>query len=133
MASTGDSETILGRPSVPDSGRSWHNADGVLDNWSRREWSHGLQLEKLEELDSLSVETENNLYEITVLSPFTGEVMVRGGSFFPRRTPVHLSGSSLGGSFLKLRGIYIGYNLEFQHDGRRIVTSRVRAIGMVVE
>ncbi len=114
-------------------GSSWHNADGILDNWSKREWSDGLQIESLEDLDSLCVQTENNTYEITVLSRHTGEVMVRGGHFFPERTPVHLAGSSMGGSFLKLRGIYLGFNLEFQFDGRRIVTSRVKSIGMVVE
>ena len=39
----------------------------------------------------------------------------------------------MGSSFLKLRGIYLGFNFEFQYDGRRIVTSRVKSIGMVVE
>jgi len=34
----------------------------------------------------------------------------------------------MGGSFLKIRGIYVGFSLEFHADGRAIVTSRVRSI-----
>ena len=52
--------------------------------------------------------------------------MVRGGRFFPEFTPARLAGSSLGGSFLKLRGIYVGFNLEIHFDKRLIITSRVR-------
>ncbi len=126
-------KTIIGQSPVGADRSSWHNADGILDNWSKREWSDGLQIETLDDLDCLCVKTENSTYEITILARHSGEVMVRGGQFFPERTSVHLAGSSMGGSFLKLRGIYLGFNLEFQHDGRRIVTSRVKSIGMVVE
>ena len=126
-------KTIIGQPSAGTERSSWHNADGILDNWSKREWSDGLQIDTLDDLECLCVKTENSTYEITILSRHSGEVMVRGGQFFPERTSVHLAGSSMGGSFLKLRGIYLGFNLEFQHDGRRIVTSRVKSIGMVVE
>ena len=42
--------------------------------------------------------------------------LLRGGSFRDR-TPVQLSGASLAGSLLKLRGIYTGLNMEFGHDG----------------
>ncbi len=126
-------KTIIGRPTLGTDRSAWHNAEGILDNWSKREWSDGLQIETLDDLDCLCVKTENSTYEITILSKHSGEVMVRGGQFFPERTAVHLAGSSMGGSFLKLRGIYLGFNLEFQYDGRRIVTSRVKSIGMVVE
>lgn len=85
----------------------------------------------MEELESLCVRTENNTYEITILCPKTGEILVRGGQFFPERTVAHLAGSSLGGSFLKLRGIYVGFSMEIHHNRRRIVTSRVRTIGLV--
>ncbi len=133
MNRPGDStDTAIGLRATPDRS-AWHASDTILDNWSKREWRDGVQVESLADLDSLCVRTENSTYEIMILSGHTGEVMVQGGRFFPRRTPVHLAGSSLGGSFLKLRGIYIGFNLEFQVEGRRIVTSRVRSIGMVVE
>jgi hypothetical protein len=44
-----------------------------------------------------------------------------------------LAGSSLGGSFLKLRGIYVGFSLEIHFDKRLIITSRVRKIAVPVE
>ena len=38
---------------------------------------------------------------------------------------MELLGASFGGSFLKLRGVYLGLKIEFLHNGQRIVTSRV--------
>jgi len=134
MRSAGDSDsTLINIPFPVHENKTWHNRDGILDHWSTQEWKRGIQLESLEELDTILVTTENTPYEITILSGHTGEVLVRGGSFFPEWTSVHLAGSSLGGSFLKIRGIYVGYSPEFQHDRKRIVTSRVRSIGKVVE
>ena len=44
-------KTIFGGTAPKRSdGSSWHNADGILDNWSKREWSDGLQIESLEDL-----------------------------------------------------------------------------------
>lgn len=80
------------------------------------------------DLELLSVRTMNSTYEITILSAPTGEVMVRGGRFFPEYTNARIAGSSLGGSFLKLRGVYVGFNLEIYADGTRIVTSPVKSI-----
>ena len=133
VRSAGDSDsTLINVPPPVHENKTWHNREGILDHWSSQEWKRGIQLESLEELDTILVTTENTPYEITVLSGHTGEVLVRGGSFFPEWTSAHLAGSSLGGSFLKIRGIYVGYSLEFQHDRKRIVTSRVRSIGKVV-
>ena len=102
-----------------------------LDWWSEHAWSEGLQIDRMENLESLCIRTENSTYEITVLSKETGKILVRGGRFFPEWTRAHLSGSSLGGSFLKLLGIYLGFNMEFHHGRQRIVTSRVRSIEFV--
>lgn len=55
----------------------------ILDAWSDSEWNHGVQIDQIEELTTLAVQTSNNLYEITVLNGHTGEVLVRGGEFFP--------------------------------------------------
>ena len=101
-----------------------------LDVWAKRSWADGLQVDRLETLDTLNFQTQNSIYEITILCPKTGEVMVRGGRFFPERAIAFLAGSSLGGSFLKLRGIYPGFKIEFGSGGRRIITSRVRSIEM---
>lgn len=96
--------------------------------WSEQEWTGGVDLGALAGLEQFTVLTKNTSYEITVLSPATGEVLVRGGRFFPEHTRVHLAGCSLGGTFLKMRAIHAGFLMEFLHEGRRIVTTRVREI-----
>jgi hypothetical protein len=55
-------------------------------------------------------------------------VLVRGGEFFPEFERVRLAGSCLGGSFLKLHGIYIGFQMELHRDSDFIVTTKVRSI-----
>jgi hypothetical protein len=102
----------------------------ILDSWAERAWTDGLQLEHLADLESLSIRTCNNTYDITVLCGRTGDVLVRGGAFFPTYTPARLAGASLGGSFLKLRGIYVGFSMELHVERSAIVTSRVQSIGV---
>ena len=63
----------------------------------------------------------------------SGDILIRGGRFFSEFTPARLAGSSLGGSFLKLRGIYVGFSLEIHFEKRLIITSRVRKIAVPVE
>jgi hypothetical protein len=87
----------------------------------------------MHDMASIIVRTENSTYNITVISGRTGEILIRGGRFFPELTPARLAGSSLGGSFLKLRGIYAGFSIEIHIEGRLIVTSRVRNIAVAVE
>ena len=106
-------------------------AAAVLDTWSADKWIKGLQINELDQLETLSVETMNHTYEITIINPATAEVMVRGGDFFPERTVAELSGASFGGSFLKLHGIYVGFKMEFRLGDGRIITSPVRGIGLV--
>src|SRR5215510_5045139 len=100
----------------------------LLETWSGHHWQEGVQLETIADLTRLTVQTENNLYEITVISSHSEDVLVRDSKFFPEYTPSRVAGSSLGGSFLKVRGIYVGFNMELFTDGRTIITSRVRTI-----
>ena len=102
----------------------------ILDTWSNHAWDNGLQVDRLDDLDKVTVQTENSIYEITVISPHAGEILVRGGRFFPEFTAARLAGCSLRGSFLKMRGIYTGFNLEFNLDGKTIITSRVRTVAL---
>ena len=106
------------------------SASALLDTWSSHDWTEGVQLETMQDMETLTVHTENSTYEITVISGRTGEILVRGGRFFPEFTPARLAGSSLGGSFLKLRGIYVGFSLEIHFDNRLIITSRVRKVAV---
>jgi hypothetical protein len=94
----------------------------LLDAWSDAEWNSGVQIEDIEELTTLAVRTTNSLYEITVLNGHTGEVLVRGGEFFPERTPVRLEGSTCGGSILKRRGIYVGLRMEIAPEPVELVS-----------
>ncbi len=90
-----------------------------------------MQVDALHDLDMLLVRTMNTVYDITVVTARTGEVIVRGGRFFPQPTRAVILGSSLGGAFLKLRGIYCGFALEVYASGTRIVTSAVQSVRSV--
>ena len=125
----------------------------ILDAWSHAEWDQGVQIDQMEELSTLAVRTQNTVYEITVLNGYTGEVLVRGGKFFPERTAVRLEGSTFGGSILKWRGIYVGMRMEivpepvemvsetvqdpvtgrkeFLHGHKAVLTSPVESIGVI--
>src|SRR5215471_13046291 len=108
------------------------SAGALLDTWSSHSWTDGVQLETVQDMETLSVHTENTAYEITVISGRTGDVLIRGGRFFPEFTAARIAGSSLGGSFLKLRGIYLGFSLEIHSDQRMIITSRIRNISIPI-
>jgi len=99
----------------------------TLDQWSGRTWTDGFQTESLLPFDTLIVRTRNSSYEITILTPATGEVLVRGGQFFPEFTRATVAGSSLSGTCLKVRGIYEGFYLELLHAGQTIRTTRIQA------
>ena len=83
-----------------------------------------MQVDALRDLDMLLVRTMNTVYEITVVTARTGEVIVRGGRFFPQATRAVILGSSLG-------GIYCGFALEVYACGTRIVTSAVQSVRCV--
>jgi hypothetical protein len=102
-----------------------------LDGWTEHDWTDGLQLDRLWELDELSVRTRNNVYRIVAIVPLRGEVIVQGGRFFPEPTRARLAGCSLGGAFLKQRGIYVGFRMEIQLGLETIITSDVQSIEIV--
>ena len=101
-------------------------ATAVLDNWANAEWTDGCQVDTVPVFQALTVITHNNLYELIVLDPARGLVRLRGGQFFPDWCEAQLAGCSLGGSFLKMRGIYTGFCMELHVvGGETIVTSPV--------
>ena len=104
----------------------------MLDRWAARDWRDGLHLTDLLPLDRLIVRTLNSTYDIVVMTPATADIVVRGGAFFASLTRARLAGSSLGGSFLKLHSIHVGFRMELVSDGQSIVTSPVQTISMAV-
>ena len=102
----------------------------MLDAWAEDPWNNGVQVDGLEDLQRLEVRTLYSLYEITVIDGRRGEILVRGGKFFPEMSPAHLAGATLGGSFCKMRGIYVGFRMEISRDGQRIITSPVQTIAV---
>lgn len=100
-------------------------ATAVLDNWANAEWIDGCQVDAVLQFQRLTVVTRNTLYELVVLDPPQGRIRLRGGHFFPDWREAQLAGSSLGGSFLKLRGIYAGFCMEFHVDDDTVITSPV--------
>ncbi len=79
-------------------------------------------------MQPLTVITRNHLYEIFVIAGREGRVRVRGGCFFPDWREATLAGCSLGGSFLKLHGVYTGFCMEVHVDGKAIITSPVQKL-----
>jgi hypothetical protein len=106
-------------------------AAASLDTWAGHAWNDGLQVDRLRELDELSVRTRNHVYRIVAIVPLRGEVMVQGGRFFAEPTRARLAGCSLGGAFLKQRGIYVGFRMEIQIGLETIITSDVQSVEIV--
>jgi hypothetical protein len=101
-----------------------------LDAWLARDWSQAVHVGSLEEFQQIHVCTQNTLYELIVINQ-CGDVRVRGGRYFPDWTPARFAGSTAGGSFLKRLAINLGFQMEFELDRRRIITSPVRTIAIL--
>ena len=100
----------------------------ILDTWSHDPWTNGVQIDRMEDMEKLLVQTWNSTYEITIIEGQCGEILVRGGQFFQELTPARLAGATLGGCFCKMRGIYVGFRMEINDRNQRLVTSPVVSI-----
>lgn len=99
-------------------------AEGLQD-------SRGISLTNLEALTHLRVKTADTVYRITILEPFKSRILVQGGPLFAQGQEVTLCGASLGRSFLKMRCIWLGLQMEFHTGDCTIVTSPVSSIEVV--
>jgi hypothetical protein len=113
---------------TPQTSRDLVPAGALLDTWSAHAWSDGVMVDRLSALDRLTIRTRHSIYELVVTAPERAEVLVRGGAFFPVFTRARVAGSSLGGSFLKVHGIYVGFRMEICDGARVIVTSPVERV-----
>ena len=101
-----------------------------MSSWTAHDWRDGVSVDDLPALQRLIVTTVNSTYEIILVAPASANVLVRGGAFFPVFTPARLAGSSLGGSFVKMRSVHVGFRLELGTDRGFIITSPVRAVAI---
>jgi len=101
--------------------------DGFIEAASQ---SDGIGLVDVDAFATLVVRTDNSVYRITILRPHAREVLVQGGKFFPARTRACLSGSTFGGSCLKMGWVGLGLHMEFHAGGQWIITSQVRAVAV---
>ena len=99
--------------------------DGFVEAVSEAD---GIGLTDVDVFTTLTVQTDNSVYQITILQPYRREVFVQGGAFFPERRRACLSGSSFGGSCLKIGWVGIGLHMEFHADDQWVITSHVRSI-----
>ncbi len=64
-------------------------------------------------------------------SPATGDVLVRGGDYFPEFTPARVAGSTLGGSIVRLRALHVGFRLEFTVGRQFVLTSAMQSVDVI--
>jgi hypothetical protein len=104
----------------------------ILSNWAERDWrrADGVQLDTLPHMQRLVVRTYQHAYEIFVRNGTTGDVLVRGGRFFQEFTEATITGSSLGGAFLKQFGVYAGLRVEFSIGGETLLTAPIFSISI---
>ena len=87
-----------------------------------------IQLESCPALELIVVTTRSSVYDVVVLSGHGGDVVIRGGRFFPEFRRAKLVGSTTGGSAVKLRNVRVGFHMELNVDGQRVVTSRIQRL-----
>ena len=123
-----DDTTSTAIRDAPSSVVSQHRTlDGFVEAMSQAD---GIGLTDVDAFTTLMVRTDNSVYQITILQPHAREVVVQGGAFFPERTRACLSGSSFGGSCLKMGWVGIGLHMEFHAEDQWIITSHVRSIAV---
>jgi hypothetical protein len=44
----------------------------ILDNWSEHLWTNGVQLDQMQDMEKLEVQTRNSVYEIIIIEGESG-------------------------------------------------------------
>jgi len=87
-----------------------------------------IQLDSCRAFDWVVVQTSSSVYDLIVLPGHGGEVLVRGGRFLPEFQCARMVGSTDGGTLLKVKSICVGFRMELNVNGDRLLTSRIQAI-----
>jgi hypothetical protein len=88
----------------------------------------GVTLEKLKPCNTIHARTRNSDYEIFLLDPESGRALVKGGKYFAEPVEATVSGSSFGGSMLKMGWLGVGLGMEFNANGQYVMTSPVEEL-----
>ena len=86
-----------------------------------------IDLGSLTPRETIVVNTHASVYELTVLQPDDGDMLVRGGSHFTELRRVLFFGSTADGGSLHRRTIDIGLRMHFICGNRLVTTSPVRS------
>src|SRR4030095_5537288 len=120
-----DSSTIIQRRNDPTLVPRAATLDGFVEDVAG---AHGIHLRDVEPLTTVVVLTHNSRYRILITDGTAA--IVRGGAFFPEPTAARIDGSSCGGTLLKVGWIGVGLRMEICANGRRIITSPGREVGL---
>jgi hypothetical protein len=85
-------------------------------------------LRTLKPCDTIRVRTCNSDYEIFLFEPQSGRALVVGGKHFAEPMEATVSGSTFGGSMLKMGWLGVGLRMELNINGRCIVTSPIQEL-----
>lgn len=88
----------------------------------------GMEFSTLSPFDTICLRTVNSEYRILLLDPKQGRALVEGGPYFAEPIEATLSGSTFGGSTLKVGWIGVGLRLEIWTNGKWTRTSPVQSI-----
>jgi len=92
----------------------------------------GIHLRSCTLFERIAVRTQGSVYELIVLSGTIGEVLVRGGRFFPEFRHGILIGSSAVDGRLTRGTIDLGLSMELRDARTKYITSPVEAISREV-
>jgi len=87
-------------------------------------------VERLNQFDTILLQTQNSEYRILVLDPKTGRALVEGGAHFVEPGEALLMGSALPGSDFKSGMICAGCRLEIWADDKVFLTSPIKSLGV---
>jgi hypothetical protein len=82
----------------------------------------GIDTRKLKPGTQVKAWTKNSVYEMEIVNCI-GDVLVQGGKYFPQLTPTTFTGSTWGGSMLKIGWIGYMMSMEFQYTEKNKIIS----------
>lgn len=101
-------------------------SDEINGNIIQSEIEGGVYLRELPDESTIEVETQNRWYTLVILRD--GQALISGHpEFCPEPVLVHISGSTWGGSMLKMAFVGRGMHLEYRHPNYEgpIITTRI--------